>query len=179
MSSCDLCGESAPSLHRLSGLDVCDGCRHGALASTEGPGWSLNMRVGTAMGHLRCELQGTVQSMGPMNATFRRLEVWQRWLSGLPFFGLKGLDDPLFQRTVKVWTDTPAETLAFLGNEHARSAVMDLVGEDALIELFGGRIRVAVVHTQDVDGFDPALIQVETMVLCAHLAGRASSSAGG
>jgi hypothetical protein len=79
------------------------------------------------------------------------------------------VDDELFQRLVHVSTESKEHTLAFLRDDDARSAVMDLVGEGGSLSIEGSRVHVQVVMAQDTDHFDPALIEVETAVLLHHL----------
>jgi hypothetical protein len=166
--TCAVCQKSRKGANRLGGLDVCDVCFNGGAAeAVEHRGWVLQTkswvhpsRDGT---NFHCESIGKMPNSTGLKATFRmKTGVW--WFLGM-FTGIK-VEDPLFNKLVMAKSDTGPKTRAFLASEGAQSAIMDLVGDYARIEVRGNRISCHAVAKEIPS---ETRIEAETAVLMAHL----------
>ncbi len=165
---CAVCEARGAAMNRLGGLDVCDSCLGGgASASASRRGWSLGAETRLVTTQDRSlhvtTVVGRLDEAPPIRATFRLREGIWRALSW--FHGVKAAE-PLFDRTVFVTSPTAAATARLLADEGAQSALMDLVGEGARVDVDGASVDVVIRRP---DPPDVARLTAEVAVLMAHL----------
>jgi hypothetical protein len=173
-TTCAVCGhtdDSGASSNRVGGADVCNRCYLGdAPQQIRARGWTFEIRqkdMGTGresaprhrteakldlltapVVHLRCE---------------RRTFVW--WLLGLITPGVKS-GDPIFDRHVRVESETPEAARAFLRDEGVQSILLDMLGEGSWVTVTYGAIRIYSARHEYVE---EARFSSEMCVLASHL----------
>ena len=171
---CALCFEEAEHFNRVGGLEVCDICFHGDLASRmeQLRGWIVY--VDTCMREVRvqnqthiyyqttCEVTLNIESALELRCA--RLGFFSKLFGR--FFGRVTVGDPLFDGFVYLRTKSPAQLRSLLKNEGFQSSIMDLLGEFPHFRVEGGQIS-GFIESQDPP--DTNLICVEVAVFGAHI----------
>lgn len=166
--NCELCGASIAAGNRMSGLGLCDPCFHGEFGERLAHRrWRFSVERTTTIidGATFYWLSASIVLPNSLNvsAEFHRKRFWSG-LSGL-FRKRLSVGDPLFDQTVQIVTRNQKATLQLLSDEGVQSAVLDLVGDDATVNLASGRISIGVTAPEEPSG----QLLAELAVLAAHV----------
>ncbi|MEE2645495.1 MAG: hypothetical protein VYD19_11230 [Myxococcota bacterium] len=171
---CALCFEEAESFNRVGGLEVCDQCFHGDLASRmeQLRGWIVY--ISTCVRKVRVQHQTHIYYQTTCEVTLSTESALELRCARLDFFsklfgrflGRVTVGDPLFDEFVYLRTKKPAQLRSLLKNESFQSSVMDLLGELPRFRVEGEQIS-GFIESQDPP--DTNLICREIAVFGAHI----------
>lgn len=169
MDSCAICHTTHARPNRMGGLGVCDVCLHGGAADAVAHrGWRITSHSWTSRRNKQilhhCEVKAQPASAGPLKATFRMKGSLDALLRALY---RSWTDDPAFDRLVYVSTSTADQTAAFLRDDGAQSAIMDLVGERAKVWIADDRVQARATSAEAHP--DPVRLEAEVAVLMVHV----------
>ena len=171
---CALCSEEAEHFNRVSGLEVCDICFHGDLASRmeQLRGWVV--LIETSMRKIRVQNQTYTDYQTTCEVTLNIESALEFRCARLGFFskcfgrflGRVTVGDPLFDGSVYLRTKSPAQLRSLLKNEGLQSSIMDLLGELPRFRVEGEQISGFIESKEPPDS---NIICREVAVLGAYL----------
>lgn len=166
--NCDLCNTPYKSMNRMGGLNVCDPCVGGLAGhKAKARGWLVEeaewvVQVKNNITYYG-RVVGVINKQSPLQLTLRpKTGLWS--LLGLVTGQRSG--DPLFDRMVYASTRDAGPVQAWFRHDGVQSAIMDLLGDRAVVYIAGDRVEVNVAQGEPVV---MNRLVVETMVLMTYV----------